>query len=58
MSLISGSARILANDRDYIRDWVEHKREAMHRFEEYSKARVEGLTEDQPTRRPLTKWIQ
>lgn len=26
----------------YIRDWEEHKREAMQRFEEYSKARIGG----------------
>jgi hypothetical protein len=43
---------------DYIRDWVEHKRQAMHRFDENSKARIRSLAVDQPTRRSLTKWIQ
>jgi len=43
---------------DFIGDWVEHKRQAMQRFEEYSKARIGGPAEEQPTRRPLTKWIQ
>jgi len=43
---------------DYIRDWEEHKREAMQRFQEYSKARIGGLSENEQTRRPLTNWIQ
>ena len=43
---------------DYIPDWEEHKREAMQRFQEYSKARIGGLAEDEQTRQPLTKWIQ
>jgi hypothetical protein len=43
---------------DYIRDWEEHKREAMQRFQEYSKARIGGLAESEQTRRPPTKWIQ
>jgi len=43
---------------DYIPDWEEHKREAMQRFQEYSKARIGGLAEDEQTPQPLTKWIQ
>jgi hypothetical protein len=43
---------------DYIRDWEEHKREAMQRLQEYAAARIGGLAEDELTRRPLTKWIQ
>jgi hypothetical protein len=43
---------------DYIPDWEEHKREAMRRFQEYSKARIGGLAEDEQMRPPLTKWIQ
>ena len=43
---------------DYIRDWEEHKREAMQRFQEYSEALTGGLAENDLTRRPSTKWIQ
>lgn len=43
---------------DYIRDWEEHKREAMERFKEYFKARIGGAADNEPTRQPLTKWIQ
>jgi hypothetical protein len=43
---------------DYIRDWEEHKREAMQRLQEYSEARTVGLAENDMTRRPPTKWIQ
>jgi hypothetical protein len=43
---------------DYIRDWEEHKREAMQRLQEYSKARIGGLAENDQTRRPQTKWLQ
>src|SRR5271157_5680472 len=43
---------------DYIRDWEEHKREAMQMLEEYFKARIGGPAANEPTRRPLTKWIQ
>ena len=43
---------------DYIRDWEEHKREAMQRFQEHSKAPIGGLAENEQMRRPPTKWIQ
>ena len=43
---------------DYIRDWEEHKREAMQRLQEYSRARIGGLAETDMTRRPPTNWIQ
>ena len=43
---------------DYIHDWEEHKREAMQRFREYSKARIGGLAENEQTRRLPKKWIQ
>ena len=43
---------------DYIRDWEEHKREAMQRLQEYSKARISGLAENEQMRRSPTKWIQ
>jgi len=43
---------------DYIRDWEEHKREAMQRFQEYSKAPIGGLAENEQMRRPPTKWLQ
>jgi hypothetical protein len=43
---------------DYIRDWEEHKREAMQRLQEYSKAAIAGLAENEQMRRPQTKWIQ
>jgi hypothetical protein len=43
---------------DYIRDWEEHKREAMRRFQEHSKARIGGLAENDQTRQQSTKWIQ
>ncbi len=48
----------LKERRDYIRDWEEHKREAMQRLQEYSQARISGLAENEQTRRPPTKWIQ
>lgn len=32
----------LKEEWSYIRDWEEHKGEAMQRFEEYSKARIGG----------------
>ena len=43
---------------DYIPDWEEHKREAMQRFQEYSKAPIGGLAENEQMRRPPTKWLQ
>ena len=43
---------------DYIRDWEEHKREAMQRLQEYSSARIGGLAENDMMRRSPTKWIQ
>jgi len=42
---------------DYIRDWEDHKREAMQKFEEYVKGKGGGIeADDKP--RPLTRWIQ
>ena len=43
---------------NYILDWEEHTREVMQRFVEYSKARLDGLAEDERMRPPLTKWVQ
>jgi hypothetical protein len=37
----------------YVRDWVEHKREAMEKFEQYS----QGHTAARETRRPLKTWV-
>lgn len=42
---------------DYIRDWEEHKIEAMRKFEQYAKAKSIGIEADQAPR-PLTRWIQ
>lgn len=39
---------------NYIRDWEEHKREAMQKFEEYPKAK--GRTDNVP--HPNAPWIQ
>jgi len=42
---------------EYIRDWEDHKREAMRRFEEYVKEKPAGIElADKP--RPLKGWIQ
>jgi hypothetical protein len=42
---------------EYIRDWEDHKREAMQKFEEYVKERPVGIElADEP--RPRKDWIQ
>jgi len=42
---------------EYIRDWENHKREAMQKFEEYAKKEPSGIgLADKP--RPLKGWIQ
>jgi hypothetical protein len=42
---------------EYIRDWENHKREAMQKFEEYAKGEpAEIELEDKP--RPFKGWIQ
>ena len=42
---------------DYIRDWEEHKREALRKLEQYTQERGVGVkAEEKP--RPLTRWIQ
>ena len=43
---------------DYIRDWEEHKREAMRRFEEYARWRGPRLVEAEEKLPPPTRWIQ
>ena len=43
---------------DYIRDWEEHKREALRKFEEYTQGRGAGLVRAEEKPRPLTRWIQ
>jgi hypothetical protein len=44
---------------NYIRDWEEHKRKAMQRLMEYSKARFGGRAKkDELMGPPLSKWIQ
>jgi len=40
---------------DYIRDWEEHKREAMRKFEQRWRT---ALVEAKQKLRPLTRWIQ
>jgi hypothetical protein len=42
---------------DYIRDWEEHKPDAMRKFEQYAKAKGIGIETGQ-TPRPLTRRIQ
>lgn len=42
---------------EYIRDWEDHKREAMQKFEEYAKEKPAGIQlADKPRRRK--DWIQ
>ncbi len=42
---------------EYLRDWENHKREAMQKFEEYAKKEPAGIgLADKP--RPLKGWIQ
>jgi len=40
---------------DYIRDWEEHKREAMRKFEQRWRT---ALVEAKQKLRPLPRWIQ
>lgn len=42
---------------DYIRDWEEHKREVMQKFEEYARARDMGRGTDKVPH-PSGPWIQ
>ena len=43
---------------DYIRDWEEHKREALRKFEEYTRGRGASFVEAEEMPRPPTRWIQ
>ena len=44
---------------DYIRDWEEHKREAMRRFEQQThQVWHTGLVKAEEELHPLTRWIQ
>jgi hypothetical protein len=43
---------------DYIRDWEEHKRAALKKFEEYTRRRGASLVEAEEMPRPPTRWIQ
>ena len=42
---------------DYIRDWEEHKRDAMRKFEEYTKAKGIAREADE-VHQPRTPWVQ
>jgi hypothetical protein len=41
----------------YVRDWEEHKREAMRRLEQSAEARDSGQDNATETFRPLKNWI-
>jgi hypothetical protein len=43
---------------DYIRDWEEHKREALRKFEEYTRGRGASFVDAEEMPRPPTRWIQ
>jgi hypothetical protein len=43
---------------EYIRDWEDHKREALQKFEEYTQGRGAGLVKAEVKPRPLTRWVQ
>lgn len=43
---------------DYIRDWEEHKVEAMRKFERHAMGKSTAGIEAVQTARPLTRWIQ
>ena len=43
---------------DFIRDWEEHKVEAMRKFEEYAFGRGDGLGQKEKRRLPLSRWLQ
>jgi len=43
---------------DYIRDWEEHKREAMRRFEQHTQVWRKGLVKAEEKLHPPTRWIQ
>lgn len=42
---------------EYVRDWDDHKREAMQKFEEYAKG-GDGRTEPGENRHPIKHWMQ
>ena len=47
----------LKERREYVRDWEEHKREAMQKLVEYLKRKDRGIeSRDKP--QPLKRWIQ
>jgi len=48
----------LKERRDYIRDWEEHKREALRKFEEYTQERGDAVVKAEEKPRPPTRWIQ
>jgi hypothetical protein len=43
---------------DFIRDWKEHKVEAMRKFEEYAFGRSGGLGKEEKWHLPLSRWLQ
>jgi hypothetical protein len=48
----------LKKNWDYIRDWEEHKREALRKLEEHNHGRGASLVKAEEKPRPLTRWIQ
>jgi hypothetical protein len=43
---------------DYIRDWEEHKREAMRKVEQHAQALCTGLVKAAEKLRPASRWLQ
>jgi len=43
---------------DYIRDWEEHKREAMRKVEQRAQALCTGLVKAAEKLRPASRWLQ
>jgi hypothetical protein len=43
---------------DYIRDWEEHKREAMRKVEQHAQALCTGLVKAAEKLRPASRWFQ
>jgi hypothetical protein len=43
---------------DFIRDWEEHKVEAMKKFEEYAFGRGGGLGQEEKRHLPRSRWLQ
>lgn len=41
----------------FVRDWEEHKREAMRKFEEHARSYGASALEIGEVRRPLRKWL-